>query len=116
MSGPSPRPTVLVYSRRIAQELHDWLVAHDAPVTVVSASTPEAAAGAIEDVDIMFGASFPAELFPRAHRLRWIQSINAGIDDLVKNPDLPPDVTITRITDQFGGYIAEYVFAELLAR
>lgn len=63
----------------------------------------------------MFGASFPFELLSRARRLRWIQSINAGVDDLLA-ADLPESVLTTRITGQFGGQIAEYVFAELLAR
>ncbi|HEY8686447.1 MAG TPA: D-2-hydroxyacid dehydrogenase [Chloroflexota bacterium] len=109
------RPVILAYSRRIAFDLQAWLLAHDAPATVLAASTPEEARPLTGDVDILFGASFPIELFASAPHLHWIQSMNAGVEELVAAESIPPTVTVTRVIDQFGKPIAEYVFAECLA-
>jgi phosphoglycerate dehydrogenase-like enzyme len=116
MDGSSTdRPVILAYSRRIASELRQWLLAHESPGTVLAASTPEEALSSIGDVDILFGASFPLELIAAAPRLRWIQSMNAGVEELVAAKEIPSSVTVTRVIGQFGKPIAEYVFAELLA-
>lgn len=109
------RPVILAYSRRIASDLRAWLLAHGAPGTILVASSPEEARQLIGDVDILFGASFPLELIPSASRLCWIQSMNAGVEELVAAEAIPPTVTVTRVIDQFGKPIAEYVFAEYLA-
>ena len=82
---------------------------------MLAASTPEEARPSIAEVDILFGASFPLELIADAPRLRWIQSMNAGVEELVAAGEIPPSVTITRVIEQFGKPIAEYVFAEYLA-
>src|SRR5947209_13695698 len=91
------RPVILTYSRRIASELRAWLLAHGAPGTILAASSPEEARESIEDVDILFGASFPTELFPFATHLRWIQSMNAGVEELVAAEAITPSVTVTRV-------------------
>ena len=41
--------------------------------------------------------------------------MNAGVEELVAAGEIPPSVTITRVIEQFGKPIAEYVFAEYLA-
>ena len=105
-----------MYSRRIASEIRDWLTNHGCTGTVLAASSPEEAVETLPEAEILFGARFPTELFKDAPRLKWIQSINAGVEELVGDPAIPREVTITRIVGQFSGYIAEYVFAELLAR
>lgn len=109
------RPIILAYSRRIAPELRAWLLAHDCPGTVLTASTAEEAGPLIGDAEILFGAGFPTELMASAAHLRWVQSINAGINELVAAEAIPDTVTLTRIVGQFGTPIAEYVFAECLA-
>lgn len=40
--------------------------------------------------------------------------MGAGVDDLVGNREMPEHIVCTRIVDQFGGPISEYVFAYLL--
>jgi len=112
----SDRPRVLVYSRHSADRFRDWLAEHDAPAALMVASTPEEADAVIAEVEVILGWKVPPTIFARAPRLRWIQSMGAGVDDLMTAKDLPEQVTVTRIVDQFGSPIAEYVFAELLAR
>jgi glyoxylate/hydroxypyruvate reductase A len=41
--------------------------------------------------------------------------MNAGVEELVTAEFIPPAVTLTRVVDQFGKSISEYVFAECLA-
>jgi glyoxylate/hydroxypyruvate reductase len=108
-------PVILVYSRRIAPDLRAWLLEHDAPGTVLAASTPDEARALMGEAEILFGASFPMDLVATAPHLRWIQTMNAGVEELVTADGIPPVVTLTRVVDQFGPSIAEYVFAECLA-
>jgi glyoxylate/hydroxypyruvate reductase A len=115
MDTMSRSPVILVYSRS-AKAFGDWLAAHDCPGTIHPASSPEDVAAVIGTAEVVLAASrFPVELFARAKRLQWVQSMGAGVDELVGAPLLPPEVVISRIVGQFGSYIAEYVFAELLA-
>jgi len=83
---------------------------------VQSASTPEAAARLLPDVDVILCWKFPTHLLssPAAANVRWVQSMGAGVDDLVADKTIPSGISITRIVDQFGAYIAEYVFTYLL--
>ena len=110
-------PVILIFSRQSAPLFRDWLAEHNCPGTLLTASDPAQVEAVIDRVEIILTAArFPPALFARAPRLRWVQSINAGIEDLLQTPSLAPSVTLTRIVDQFGGLIAEYVFAEVLAR
>jgi len=109
-------PVILVYSRRSAEGFRDWLATHGCPGTLLTASNPAEAAAVIGDVEAILAWRFPVELFASAPRLQWVQSLGAGVEDLVSAPSLAPQVALTRIVDQFGSYVAEYVFGELLAR
>ena len=48
-------------------------------------------------------------------RLRWVQSLGAGVDQLLNHPELPPHVPITRTDGCFGYWMARYTLAHLLA-
>jgi glyoxylate/hydroxypyruvate reductase A len=111
----SRSPVILVFSRS-PDTLGAWLAEHACPGTLLTASSSDDAAAVIHEVEAVLAWRFPVELFASAPRLRWVQSMGAGVDDLVGAASLAPDVAITRIVGQFGGYVAEYVFAELLAR
>jgi glyoxylate/hydroxypyruvate reductase len=82
----------------------------------MTADSYESAEKVMDQVEVLLCWRFPATLFTAAPRLRWVQSMGAGVEDILAAPELPRDITITRVVDQFGGPIAEYVFAELLAR
>jgi glyoxylate/hydroxypyruvate reductase A len=83
---------------------------------VYATAEPEEARRVISDIEIVFAWKLPPDIYARASHLEWIQSMGAGVDDLMANPEIPQNVIITRIVGQFGGPIAEYVFAELLYR
>lgn len=108
-------PTILVYSRA-PDAFARWLTEHECPGTVLTASSPAEATTVLDRVEVMLSSRFPTELLVKAPALRWIQSMGAGVEDLIAAGSLDPAVMVTRIVGQFGPYIAEYVFAELLAR
>src|SRR2546422_1016532 len=57
-------------------------------VLFVAADDAERLAREAGDADVFYGFRFPEELLPRAPRLRWIQSISAGIEGNLSAPVL----------------------------
>lgn len=47
--------------------------------------------------------------------LAWIQVAGAGVDHVLNDPDLGPDVRVTRSLARFGAQVGEYVVGYLLA-
>lgn len=75
---------------------------------VAVCATPAEAEPHIADAEILYAWSFPRELLPRAAKLRWAQSMGAGVERLMV-PELPRRVTVTRVAGIFGPWMAEYV-------
>ncbi|WP_053960741.1 D-2-hydroxyacid dehydrogenase [Sulfobacillus thermosulfidooxidans] len=107
-------PRIIVY-RSGHERIGEILQEMNCPGEIITARTLDEFREVVPSAEIIFGWKIPPHLFRKAHQLRWIQSMGAGVDDLVSNPYLPSTVIITRIVDQFGPPIAEFVFAELLA-
>ncbi|MED1791397.1 D-2-hydroxyacid dehydrogenase [Brevibacillus nitrificans] len=84
--------------------------------SVQAASTLEEAIKLLPGTEVILGWKFPLELLnqPIASSVRWFQSMGAGVDDLIADSSLPQDIILTRIVNQFGTYISEYVFMFLL--
>ena len=55
------------------------------------------------------------ELFARMPRLRWIQGIGVGVDNIVDRPALPPHVRVTNIQGVHGPQMAEMALLDMLA-
>jgi phosphoglycerate dehydrogenase-like enzyme len=88
--------------------------ARDAGVDVVVAGTREAQIEAIEDADIAFGG-VTEEVFLKARRLRWIQSVGAGVDRYLTPAFVDSGVVLTSEKGCVGPHLAEHAFAHLLA-
>lgn len=82
---------------------------------VVRALTPEEAAAAVVDADIMFG--WPtAEMIASAPQLKWVQFPSAGADRLMHVPELvDADIIVTNTRGAHAPSIAEHVFGLLLS-
>jgi len=78
------------------------------PFTVAVCATPAEALPHIADAEILYAWDFPRDLLPRAVKLRWAQSMGAGVERLMV-PELPRRVTVTRVAGIFGPWMAEYV-------
>lgn len=65
-----------------------------------------------EEVDFALTWRHPYGLFSKYPNLRCISSMGAGVDHLLRDPDLPRQVTITRLVDPFLAQdMAEFVLA-----
>jgi glyoxylate/hydroxypyruvate reductase A len=107
--------TVLVYCPDAAEAgRYAALVRrHRGRVRVVACAGYADAAATVADADIIYGWKFPADLLPRATRLRWLHVMGAGVDWAL--PTLPADVTVTRVPGVFGVWMREYVLGWCLA-
>lgn len=77
-------------------------------VTLRVCGTPEAAAAAIEEAEVLYAWAFPPALLARARHLRWLQVMGAGVE-WAMGPSLPRGVTVTRAPGIFGPWMVEYV-------
>jgi glyoxylate/hydroxypyruvate reductase len=109
------QPNILVYSPNQAEE-YAKRIRDYAFTSVFSASTPEEAKKFLPNTEVILGWKFPTQLlsYPIASSVRWFQSTGAGVDDLAADKSIPKHLILTRIVDQFGSYISEYVFSYLL--
>ena len=96
-----------------ARLYHEILAKRLPRLKIRSATRPEEARDFMEEAEIILSWQIPDDLLRRARRLRWFASMAAGNEDLVKNPNLPRFVILTKAT-VYGEMMAEYVFAYLL--
>ena len=68
----------------------------------------------LAEAEGLFAWRLPEGLAAAMPRLAWIQNSGAGVDHLVGNPALPPQIPITRADGQFGLWMARYVAGHLL--
>ncbi len=105
---------VLVYHPAEAKDYAALIRAPRRRVAVTACATPDEAARVIDETDVIYGWKFPAALYPRATRLRWLHAMGAGVD-WVLVPGFPDEVTVTRVPGVFGLWMREYVLARCLA-
>lgn len=67
------------------------------------------------DVDYVLAWNPPAGLFPTLTHLRIIFSLGAGVDSLLNNLEIPPDIPLVRMVDpSLATGMAEFVLAQVL--
>lgn len=106
--------TILVYHRSDVDAYAEPLRARDPGLPVVVCRRPEDAQAAIADAEIVFSWRLPVEVFRDARRLRWVQAMAAGVEDLACAP-LPAGVVLTRVVGLYDTFIAEYMIGYVLA-
>lgn len=65
-------------------------------------------------VEVIFGWKIPQSAVDACPRLRWIQGAGAGVDWILPI-ELPKEVVVTRIVDQFGADMGEFALLSVLA-
>jgi phosphoglycerate dehydrogenase-like enzyme len=107
----NPR-TILVYHPDAAEaRAYASLVELPRPsLTLHVVSTAEGAAALIGRAEVLYAWHFPPDLLARAGRLRWVQSMGAGVERFCV-PQLPRQVILTRAAGIFGRWMAEYTLA-----
>lgn len=110
-------PDVLLYSNRAAEldQYKQVLELAALEVNLHVCKNTEEVNEKIENAEIIFGVHLPSASYRRAKKLRWIQSMWAGVEGLLSSP-IPHDVLITKPWGVFGKYLSHYVFGNLLAQ
>lgn len=106
--------TILIYHARHAAEYHDLLQPLLPGHRLIPCATPAEAEAHVAEAEILLSRYFPVDLFARAPRLRWVQEMGAGVENLVGAP-LPEGCLVTRVEGLFGTAMSEYAFAHMLA-
>lgn len=104
------RREVLLYHPEDSDAYARLVKAPRGSIRLYTSATPEEAARAISEAEILYAWNFPPELLAKAGRLRWIQAMGAGVERFVI-PELPRSVVITRAAGVFGPWMAEYTLA-----
>lgn len=108
------QPAILIYHATAAQKYADLLGPLLPEARLIPCTSPAEAAERVAEADLLFSWRFPTDLFARAERLRWVQAMGAGVEDLINAP-LPAGCLLTRVEGLFGAYMSEYAFAHMLA-
>jgi D-2-hydroxyacid dehydrogenase (NADP+) len=67
------------------------------------------------DVLISFGPMLKDEVFHDAPKLKWIQALGTGVDGVIDQPSLRPEVVITNIRGIHGEPVSEAALMAMLA-
>ncbi len=108
---PTPRRIVIGASAHaeLAARLRERrpdLEVHGSAYTIVTAE------------DLSWGDTymgFKRPPLPTMGKIRWVHCTGAGVDSWLSAPELPRDILLTRTSEPFGRYIAEWALARSLA-
>jgi D-2-hydroxyacid dehydrogenase (NADP+) len=67
------------------------------------------------DVLLSFGPMLKDEVFSDTPKLKWIQALGTGVDGVIDQPSLSPDVVITNIRGIHGEPVSEAALMAMLA-
>ena len=70
---------------------------------------------AAADVLLTFGPMMKDEVLHNAPRLKWVQALGTGVDGVIDQPSLRPDVIITNIRGIHGAPVSEAALMAMLA-
>ena len=82
---------------------------------VIALVSRDALAAALPEIEVLFAPMPPRDGWARAERLRLIQLLGAGVDQLLPSPDLPAHVAVAGVRGVFAPEVAEHAIAMMLA-
>jgi len=116
MTGPGP---ILVYSKYAddLQRFRRILEPALAPAEIGYAGTPEQAEPHLASVEVLYGWGFSSAMLARMPKLRWVQKMGAGVEDVLEAPQFRTGVVLTRTDGRLiAPRMVEYVVAMILQR
>ncbi|MDO9708837.1 D-2-hydroxyacid dehydrogenase [Paracraurococcus lichenis] len=69
--------------------------------------------GQMAETEALLGWGVPAGLLPRMPKLRWAQSLTAGVEGWLALPDLPPDLILTCARGTHGESMPENILGAI---
>jgi phosphoglycerate dehydrogenase-like enzyme len=92
------------------------LIKHVEPLRpVIGIKTPVALRAALSEIEILFAPAPPRDGWAGADKLRLIQLLGSGVDQLLPSPDLPAHVEVAGVRGAFAAEVAEHALALMLA-
>ena len=82
---------------------------------VIGIETPGALRATLPEIEILFAPMPPRDGWAAAERLRLIQLLGSGVDQLLPSPDLPARVEVAGVRGVFAADVAEHALALMLA-
>ena len=105
---------LLILSRQAEEYQHLLESAKLPEIQIFCATDVDKAKALGSDFEIVFGEPrLICDLISNLPHLRWVQSIYAGVEQLL-DPSLRRDYILTNARNVFGGLMSEYVFGYLL--
>jgi D-2-hydroxyacid dehydrogenase (NADP+) len=107
-----PENAAMPFARRLKAVAPDLVVRQVRDAAAARAYLPES------EILITLGVHLgddAAEVFDQAPRLKWVQLIGTGVDNVVGNPSLRGDVAVTNVRGVHGAQMSEAAMAAMLA-
>lgn len=82
---------------------------------VIGIKTPVALRAAMPEIEILFAPMPPRDGWAAAEKLRFVQLLGAGVDQLLPSPDLPAHVEVAGARGVFASEVAEHALALMLS-
>ncbi len=110
------KQTILLYSNRTSEAEAYAMALEKSGLDehLIVCQTTEEVENSIAEADIIFGVHLPPGAYKNARKLKWIQSMWAGVEGLV-NAEFLQTPKITKPWGVFGSFLSHYVFGNLLA-
>jgi D-2-hydroxyacid dehydrogenase (NADP+) len=118
MAHADPKILILLpWELSIRLVYENLLRARCSDVQVTTVANLDAARTAIVDADIFmcFGVNVTADIFANAQKLKWVHAFGTGVDGIVDQPGLRPDVIVTNTRGVHGTPLSEMVLLQMLA-
>ena len=110
----------LTFPEPLRRRYHDGIKQKFPELTVTLVDDVRKAEAAVGEADVLI--TFGAQLGDRADqvmragtRLKWIQALGTGVDNIADRPSLRPDVVITNLHGIHGPAVSEAAIAAMLA-
>jgi len=108
-----PSPHRIVIGARAHAELAERLRAARRDLEIRGSSTSQVTADDLSGADTYVGFLRPA--LPTLGNVRWVHCTGAGVDAWLYPNELSRDILLTRTSESFGPYIAEWALSRALA-
>jgi len=108
-----PKPRRIVIGARAHAEMAERMRAARGDLEVRGSSTGQVTADDLWWADTYVGFMRPA--FPTMGNVRWVHCTGAGVDAWLYPNELSRDILLTRTSESFGVYIAEWALSRALA-
>jgi glyoxylate/hydroxypyruvate reductase A len=114
MRPPGPILLYSIYESDLAR--FERLLAQALPaIPIRCAISPEQAAPHLAQAAILYGWGFPPAMLRKMPKLRWVQKMGAGVDELIEGWPFGSGVLLTRTDGKLiAPRMAEYVLAAIL--